>query len=331
MPAPRPTLRDLAHDLGVSAMTVSRALRGRPGVAAELGNRIRARAEALGYRPDPNLRRLALHLRRRRQRDVRAVIAAITDIPVALEPAYCALLIRHAAAHARTHGFAFSTLRIAPNQGGEEALARVLRARGVEGVLLLPMLAPTAFAPLLWTDFSVVAATSSITSPVFHRVVPDHAANARLLVARLAAAGHRRLGFVGTTTHTARTGEAFPSALAWHHARHGLRCRPYLHPPDQQPSAVAWAEREQPDVVIVGRPEDLPRHRAEFASAGLTPAWALAGALPVGKDTPALDERHDLIGTAAVDALAGLIVRGERGVPPTPTSICLPGDWREVG
>lgn len=330
MPAPRPSLRDLAHDLGVSAMTVSRALRGRPGVTTALGDRIRARAEALGYRPDPDLRRLALHLRRRRQRDVRAVIAAVTDIPAGIEPAYCTRLIRHAGAHARALGFAFSTLRIAPDNGGRDALSRVLRARGVEGVLLLPMLAPTDLSTLTWADFSVIAATSSVSSPAFHRVVPDHAANARLLVARLAAAGHRRLGFVGTTTHAARTGEAFPSALAWHHARHGLRCLPLLHPPDENPPAVAWARRERPDVVIVGRPEDLPRHRAQFAAAGLTPAWALAGALPVGDDASGLDERHDLIGTAAVDALAGLIVRGERGPPSTPTSICLPGDWRDV-
>ncbi len=55
----RVTLADVAQAAGVSPITVSRALRGERSVAAELVERVRAAAGALGYVPDPAARALA--------------------------------------------------------------------------------------------------------------------------------------------------------------------------------------------------------------------------------------------------------------------------------
>ena len=55
----RVTLADVAEAAGVSPITVSRALRGERAVAAELVERVRAAATALGYVPDPAARALA--------------------------------------------------------------------------------------------------------------------------------------------------------------------------------------------------------------------------------------------------------------------------------
>lgn len=327
MPAGRSSLRDIADDVGVSTMTVSRALRGRPGVSEEMRERIRSSAEKLGYRPDPVLLRLMHHLRDRRGAGLAAVVAAITDFTTAEEPPYCQRLRRHAAARARELGFQFSVLRVDGAKHAWESLPRVLQARGVDGVLLLPMRQPLSLPARAWRGCAIVAATSSVLDPVFHRVTPDHAANARLLVSRLVARGHRRIGFVGTATHSQRTHDAFPSALAWHHARLGLACPPLIHAPDAAPSLVDWFLANRPDVIVVGRAGDLARHRAELARDGRSPAWALAGALPPAGEFGGLDERHDLIGAAAIDVLAGLVARGERGAPAVATTISLPGAW----
>lgn len=53
------TIDDVAREAGVSLATVSRALRGLPNVAPATRERVRATAEALGYRPDPSAARLA--------------------------------------------------------------------------------------------------------------------------------------------------------------------------------------------------------------------------------------------------------------------------------
>lgn len=323
----RNSLKTIAAALEVSAMTVSRALRGSPGVSDSLRKRIQTTAKRLGYRPDPVVGRLMHQLRRGGRAAFRASLCAVTDIPIDDEPAYCERLRRHAGARARELGFSLSVLRIPRGDGSWPTATRTLAARGVEGVLLLPLVEPTSVEAAAWQSFSVVAATSSITAPRFHEVVPNHAANTRLLVERLAAQGLRRLGFVGLTTHAERTHHAYSCALAWHHVQAGLRCRPLFYSPDTTPEITAWVRQERPDVVIVGNPPDLQRFKMELKRTKLSVRWALANSRPFVRGEAGLDERHDLIGVAAVDALVGLVTRGERGIPRIATTISISGEW----
>lgn len=46
------TMRDVAERLGVSTMTVSRALRGQRGIGEATRQRVLAEVAALGYRPN---------------------------------------------------------------------------------------------------------------------------------------------------------------------------------------------------------------------------------------------------------------------------------------
>jgi LacI family transcriptional regulator len=50
------TMRDVAERLGVSPMTVSRALSGRPGIGEATRQRVLAEVAALGYRPNKRAR-----------------------------------------------------------------------------------------------------------------------------------------------------------------------------------------------------------------------------------------------------------------------------------
>jgi LacI family transcriptional regulator len=59
-------MREVAAKAGVSAVAVSYALRGVPGVSKETRQTIISAAESLGYRPDPLLSHLMYHLRSRR-------------------------------------------------------------------------------------------------------------------------------------------------------------------------------------------------------------------------------------------------------------------------
>ena len=327
---PRVSLTAVAAELGISAMTVSRAMRGLPGVSEELRDRVRATAERMGYRPDPEIGRLMHHLRYAEKSGRHANLCAVTDFPPDSEPRYCARLHRHAAGHARELGFAFSVIRVSPKKKGWDAALRSIQARGVEGVLLLPMVSETDLGNQDWAGFSVVSATSSVIAPRFHEVAPNHAANARLLIDHLVGQGFRRLGFVGLSAHARRTREALLAALAWHHASHAENCAPLLYSPETLPDVVSWARQERPDVVIVGRPTDLPRLREELDRAGLRLPWSLANSRAFFDYAPGLDERDDLIGATAIDTLASLVTRGERGVPAVPTSVSITGRWSDA-
>ncbi|MCH4148784.1 MAG: LacI family DNA-binding transcriptional regulator, partial [Prevotella sp.] len=59
------SLKDLAQKLGVSAATVSRALRNSPEIGAEMKRRIKSLAKELNYQPNPfaqSLRKESTHL-----------------------------------------------------------------------------------------------------------------------------------------------------------------------------------------------------------------------------------------------------------------------------
>ena len=49
MPLKRPTMRDIARELGTSAVTVSKAMAGKPGMSDELRRKILRKASELGY------------------------------------------------------------------------------------------------------------------------------------------------------------------------------------------------------------------------------------------------------------------------------------------
>jgi DNA-binding LacI/PurR family transcriptional regulator len=66
-----PTMRDIAHHLGVSRQLVSLVMRGAPGPSAESRDRILAAAKELGYRPNASARLL----RQRRTHLIGAVFA----------------------------------------------------------------------------------------------------------------------------------------------------------------------------------------------------------------------------------------------------------------
>ena len=56
--AARPTMRDIAARAGVSSMSVSRALRGYPGVSEQTRTQVMAAVKELGYQPNEFARQL---------------------------------------------------------------------------------------------------------------------------------------------------------------------------------------------------------------------------------------------------------------------------------
>ena len=71
------TLSDIARQLGISKMTVSRALRGERHVGAAMRDKVRQVAEEMGYRPDPEIAKLMTHMRRTRAKAVPRTLAFV--------------------------------------------------------------------------------------------------------------------------------------------------------------------------------------------------------------------------------------------------------------
>ncbi|PTX92341.1 LacI family DNA-binding transcriptional regulator [Opitutus sp. ER46] len=324
-------MRTLAERAGVSSATISLALRGHPRISAATRRRILRLAEQLGYRPDPSIAKLMLHLRTRRPPGFQSLLAALTTVPEAEEQPYLRELRRSAQARAEALGYGLTVLRVAADAARRPDLERMLRARGVDGILLLPMAAPREFRPLLdWRKFSVVSATNAVLAPQFHRVVPHQFSNALLLCEELTRRGYRRLGLVMNSRHDLTVGHGPSAAVVWQNMLGGTeRVMPLIFDPAGAGDLREWFERERPDAIIAegaDNAQDIARQL------GLRVPGPV-GFVTTNRSGPSvfagIEERPDEIGAAAIRLLTSLIQHGEKGIPKVPTVTMVAGAWVE--
>lgn len=325
------TIRILAAQLGVSSMTVSLALRRHPKISEPTRLRVQKLADKLGYRPDPNVAKLMHHLRLRRKTAFKANIAALTTLPETSPLAYPRAIAESAARRAESLGYGFTLFRVGDAVAERATLRRVLRGRGVEGLLLLPLREPTALTGLVdWASYPVVTATYALLAPGFHRVVPNQFSNMLTVCRQLAARGYRRIGLVQEAVQDVTVHHSFSGAVAWQNLLGGTELvRPLIHAGAEPAGVEAWFAREQPDVIVAAGDEmcrDIARRlglripgKVGFVSANKTGISLIAG----------IEERPEEIGATAIELLAGMIQRGEKGVPAVPKVTMVEGRWIE--
>ncbi len=334
MPAPRPTLRRLAAEAGVSVTTMSLALRHSPEIAAATRLRLQRLAQTRGYRPDPHLAQLMSRLRTGTPGSRRANVCALGQV---WSPAprrrgnYFDRLLGGLRQRSASLGYAFSFLDL-DDYPSPAQLERVLRNRGIEGLFLLPLREPAELAGRLdWSAFSVVTVTSSVTAPRFHAVTPAHFDNLLLASRRLLAAGRRRIGLAMSRPWDLRVQHRWTGAMAWHNAHGGAEpVAPLLYEPadpDFEKRLRAWIARERPDVVLY---DGFERQRAgdvvRRLPAQRRPAFVSLN-WPAWPGDPGVDQRVERIGAVAAELLAAMIARGEKGVPDEPNTTLVPGRW----
>jgi DNA-binding LacI/PurR family transcriptional regulator len=326
----RPTIRTLAAEAGVSTATVSWALRNSPEVSVSTRRRIQRLAKARGYRPDPLVAKLMHALKANAPVRFRASIVGLVDTwPEAgaapREPNYRDRLCDGLRDRADSLGYGFDLFRLDDYSTPSQA-QRVLLSRGIEGVVILPLRHVTDLSGRLdWGRFSTVSVTSSVSGPHFHSVMPHHFENIRNACRCLAAAGHRRIGLAMSREWSQRVSERWTAGIVWQNAFGGTDpVAPLIDPnPGLEfdiTSFKAWLARERPDAVIAETIDKrLPRRRRP---AIITMNW------PNGSADGGIDQLPERIGSAAIEILAGLISRSEKGLPAVSYTTMVDGQWR---
>ena len=329
----RPSIRKIAALAGVSSTAVSLALRGHPKISEKTRTRIRAVAAKLGYRPDPYVAKLMYHLQTRDKRSFQATLCALTTQTAGRHFDYAAAMKKSAQQRADSLGYKLSVMHIEENPGPRADLQRILTNRGIEGILLLPMGAPGEFTHLLdWGKFSVVSATYGVLAPRFHRVVPHQFSNTMLLCRTLAARGYRRIGLVLHAKHDLRVHHSFSAAVSWQNLLGGTELvRPLIYEGAEPPDLERWFKAEAPDAIVSAGATD---ERAIMERLGLSVpgpvGFAITAINPaVPSEIAGIEERPAEIGARAIELLASMVQRGERGIPAVPTVTMIEGGWIE--
>ncbi|MDR1283253.1 MAG: LacI family transcriptional regulator [Opitutaceae bacterium] len=330
-------LRVIAEKAGVTRMTVSLALRGHPTIPPQTRKRIAGIAQKLGYRPDPEMSALMARLHTVTRTRSESTLAVVTDPTWEQFPTYRDYF-DGAKRRAEQLGYLLAGFSLNRKDMSEKRLSQILWTRGIEGVLIFPLLSePGEFSLQLdWEKFSVATIAFSVAKPQIHRSSSHHAQVVQEAFHQLHALGYRRIGLALPSHHDARTG---------HHWRAGFLCAQHLLadkgakpvPPLITPrwdfgTFAAWFREYHPDAVLgidrpvtdwIGRCGARVPDEVGYASIDLTVA--------VGDNVSGMNQNSVEIGAAALDLVVSGVRQHERGIPKHPKIVMIGGFWQAGG
>lgn len=327
----KPNLRLLAEACGVSISTVSRALAGGRSVRAAVQTRILAAAREHGYQRNELVGKLMSHVRTGRTHRFLGNLAVI-HIPSAGEPRLLPAqrrIMAGAAARASALGFEVCEFSVGRDGLEPEAYPRMLRARGVQGVIFLYTEPTDILANFPWDDFATIEIDYGRREPVLHTVCLDHFMTLTSALTKLRALGYRRVGLFISRFKDERIARKWSAAFAsFQRAPGAIGNVPVLVTEQVAESEfLRWHRKYRPDLVI-GHVDEavgwlqragvrVPAETAFFSLSWTERKRPCAG----------LDLQLDLQGEVAAETVISQIQRGERGLPAAPRTIMIRGRW----
>jgi LacI family transcriptional regulator len=182
-------MRDVASRAGVGLATVSRVINGKPGVAADLVERVNEAARALGYRHDVTASSL-----RRADRRTATIALVLEDVA---NP-FSSVLHRAVEDAARAEGILVLTGSSDEQPERERELIDTFTLRRVDGLIVIPTGGTDAqLAAVRRQGTPVVCVDRLVELDQVDTVTVDNREGARAAVRRLLDLGHRRIAFLG--------------------------------------------------------------------------------------------------------------------------------------
>jgi LacI family transcriptional regulator len=334
---PRPTLNDIARELGYSKNTISLGLRGNPQIPAATRERIKAAADRLGYRPNAIVSQLMAQLRSARTSRLQAKLALVNANldPAALKkhptvPIY----VEGCESRAAGLGYDFDRFWLHDPELTADRWLRILTARGIKGLVLVGLMdtnhLPDALAPV-WARLPCVVTGVRTREPALSYCCVDHYNLALIAFERALALGYRRPGLVLDDVIDALVERRFSAGYIT-----GQR----MLPPAQQVPVFGdvtgprmpemfrkWLRRHNPDVV--------------FTLYNSVVGWLKAAGLRIPEDIGVIQlewrssspeiagmNQHNLVtGEAAVDMVVSQIHNNEAGVQDYPRATMIGASW----
>ena len=329
---PPPSLRSLARQLGISAATVSLALRDSAHVVPATKKRILQAARRAGYRPNPLVGSLMAALRRTSHGSFQGSLLAVntSDDPRPTLTLYHRQVFDGVKRRAQALGYSIELCWVGTHALTLPRLDAVVRARGVRGVVVMPFVQTYDFSSFDWSPFAAVMFDHCLSAPVLHSVLPDHHLSLFEALERLSSRGYSRPGLVVGRARDSRVKFKWSAGYSSFCQSRSLESAvPVLsEEPITRESFLAWFKRHRPDVVIGHVHADIARWLKEEGKqiprdVGFVQLnWTERSAPCAG-----LDLQPALLGEAAVESVVAQLQRNEHGVPASPKTIMLKARW----
>ncbi len=310
------------------------ALRNDPKIAPETRKKIQDLAAHIGYRPDPLLAGLAAYRHAKTVPHYQSTIGIITNYPKLNvwqnwssnnRGFYEGIKSASEQLGYQIEEFSPNQLKVMPNRFSE-----MLKARGIRG-LIIPPRQKQGFLKLDWDYFSAVTIGFSLVHPFLNRILHDHITSTMYAMRRLRHLGYRRIGFVLNIATDAR-GSSYTvySGYAAEIRRFPAQDQiPWFDTTNDFPKFKSWLRKYRPDVVVAFEPKIF-----EWLNDMKLKIPDKIGYVNLNIDDPSekitgMIQQSKVIGSTAVEILAGMIQRNECGTPNPPKVTLIEGAWVE--
>lgn len=331
--------RRIAELAGVSATTVSLALRNSPKIPAQTRQRVLRLAKRLGYQPNAKVAELMAHIRLKRDPAHDACFGVISFYDTARPWEQSDHFHRiHAGMTERADALGY---RLEPfwlrGPGMSPARLRgILDARGIQGLLCFGSPNVEDELPPELASYALVTQGLSLKTPM-HRVIHNVTNDMWRLMKKLQERGYRRPGLVIGEQEAARSGHAYLCVyLGWCQLMLGTPAAiPVLQVKQVEEQPVRdWLDQHEPDVVIfIHRHNLLGEFERVLRRAGLRApddiGVAVISQILDGTPFSGMESNQKLMGAWAVELLVARIMNHDLGVPAHPRVEMVDCRWIE--
>lgn len=327
-----PSVRSLGQQLGLSATTISLALRDDPRVLPGTKARVVQAAARAGYQHNPIIHSVMSAMRRSAHGSFHGSLMAInysaTESPAMAH--YHGEVLAGARTRAAELGFAMEHCWVGQKILTLKRLNSILRARNVQGIIVMPFAGTQDFSALNWPALSAVVMDYCLSNPALHTVLPDHHLSLFQAMEQLAAKGYKRAGLVLEGGRDARLkhkwSAGFTSSFRERQSEPPVPL--LLNEKIRRDDFLNWFKLHQPDVIVGHLQREITGWLREINLAiprdvgFLQLNWTERSGPCAG-----IDQQPALLGAAAIEAVVAQLTRNERGIPKNPKTITLVGRW----
>jgi LacI family transcriptional regulator len=329
------TMRELAHHLGISASTVSLALRNDPRIALATREKVLDAAHAQDYRPNPMVQALMAQIRTHRLPTAPVNIGYVTagDQPDRWKSnAYYRTLLSGARERAESQGYCLEEIWIREPGMTSAQFDKILCARNIPGIIIAPHPEhQLTDLPVNWDKYAMSTFDIGLLAPSLHRSCMHTFQNSRILFRILAEKGYQRIGiFVSTCLNREQAGmigfafQEFQTDIPQKNRVPMLEVGLPEHRLFRK-----WYDKFRPDVVVTQ--DEVAIHTIETLGLKVPEEIAIA-LLTWTEDLPRLsgiNPRLRDIGTAAMDIVTEQLLKNEKGIPDCPKLVLREGIWHQ--
>lgn len=329
-------MKTIAAQAGVTQATVSMCLANKPRISLATRTRIQAIAERLGYRPNPYVSALMRVRRQGRANQDRPVLALVNGLDQADGwHTTISLTVRQmregAIEQATRRGYKAQEFWLHRDGMSADRFGSMLRHRGIQGLLLGPLVAGAPPPALPWEQFSAVRLGVPLPALTITSVCNDHFFSSLQVARECYRRGYRRPGLLLLRMHRQHF-----------HARWdgGLLVGRHLIPRFKQAKTLVledwdhlepvadWLRREKPDVIVSPASDVLLAHLQGLGLRVPRDLGLASLACPeLNHVCSGIWQNGRLLGATAIDNIISMLEHNERGLPEQTRVIMVEGVW----